>query len=96
MSAHPINLAFPFLLELLASVAVGFRGWNQSDSWIRFAWRIGLPMTLAAIWGIFAVPNDPSRSGSAPVAIPGIYRLILEFAAFTIATWVLHNSGLIG
>jgi len=38
-----------------------------------------LPIAAAAIWGILAVPNDPSRSGSAPVPVPGALRLLVEF-----------------
>ncbi|WP_280456932.1 DUF2568 domain-containing protein, partial [Nocardia carnea] len=30
-----------------------------------------LPVVAAAAWGVFAVPDDPSRSGAAPVAVPG-------------------------
>ena len=93
MGTHPINLAFRFLLELTALIAAGYWGWNQSESWIKYVLALGIPLILAAIWGIFAVPDDPSRSGSAPVATPGILRLLLEVAFFAFAVWVLHDSG---
>jgi hypothetical protein len=54
---------------------------------------IGLPIILAAIWGTFAVPDDPSRSGSAPIVTPGIIRLGIELAFFTIATLALYDIG---
>ncbi len=48
------------------------------------------PILLAAIWGIFNVPNDPSRSGKAPIPVSGIIRLLLEIGIFIVATWSLH------
>ena len=42
-------------------------------------------------WGIFAVRDDPSRSGSAPVPVPGLIRLLLELAFFGLAAWMLHD-----
>jgi hypothetical protein len=48
----------------------------------------------AGAWGTFAVPGDPSRSGKAPVPVPGIVRLILELAYFGAATWALFATGL--
>jgi len=93
MGSHPINLTIRFLLELSALAAIGIWGWNQSDDWIRFVLSFGIPISLAAIWGIFAVPNDPSRSGKAPIAVPGIIRLLIELAIFALATWTLQESG---
>lgn len=91
MGSHPINLVIRFLLEISALIAVGVWGWKQSDSWFRFVLAIGLPLTFAAIWGIFAVPNDPSRSGLAPIITPGVIRLVIEIAIFFFAIWALHN-----
>ena len=45
------------------------------------------------LWGTFAVPGDPSRSGKAPVPVPGILRLVLELALFGFAAWALYDSG---
>ncbi|WP_292315447.1 YrdB family protein [Mesorhizobium sp.] len=39
---------------------------------------MALPLVAAALWGTFAVPDDPSRSGRAPVPVPGAARLALE------------------
>lgn len=53
---------------------------------------VTLPLVLATLWGVFAVPGDPSRSGSTVVAVPGLLRLLLELAVFgaavTALTWV--------
>ena len=93
MSSNPINLAVRFLLELSALLAVGFWGWRQGKGSFRFVLAIGLPLIAAVLWGTFAVPDDPSRSGKAPVPVPGIVRLVLELAIFAFATWALYNAG---
>lgn len=93
MGSHPINLMLRFLLELMALGSVGLWGWKQTDSWLRFILAIGLPIGLAVIWGTFAVPDDPSRSGSAPIVTAGIVRLILELVFFGFAVWTLKDLG---
>ena len=93
MGSHPINLAVRFLLELAALISFGIWGWRQYDGWLRFVLALGIPVILATIWGIFAVPNDPSRSGAAPIPIPGVARLLLELAFFAFATWCLKEIG---
>ncbi|MES0489521.1 MAG: YrdB family protein [Leptospirales bacterium] len=93
MGSHPINLAVRFLLELSALVAMGAWGWRQTDGWFRFVLALGVPLIFAVMWGTFAVPDDPSRSGKAPVPVPGMVRLTLELAFFTIGTWMLYQSG---
>ena len=91
MGSHPINLAFRFLLEITALLSVGLWGWRQQDGWLRYLLAIMIPVILAAIWGTFTVPDDPSRSGSAPIVTPGLTRLILELAIFAVAVWSLYH-----
>ena len=93
MGSHPINLAVRFLLEASALLAMGVWGWYQSEGWFRFVLALGIPLIAAIVWGTFAVPNDPSRSGSAPVAVPGILRLVIEAAIFIFAVWALYDIG---
>lgn len=93
MGSHPINLALRFLLEIVALISVGVWGWRQSDGWLRFVLAIALPIVLAAVWGTFAVPDDPSRSGHAIIATPGIIRLLIELVIFAIASWAIYNQG---
>jgi len=90
MSSHPINLALRFLLELAALAAVAVWGWRTGDGWLRYALAIGLPLVLAVVWAVFRVPNDP---GPAPVATPGVARLIIELAFFGFAAWALYDIG---
>lgn len=92
MATHPVNLAARFLLELAALAALVVWGWTQHEGFWRFAWAIGLPILAAAAWGTFAVPDDPSRSGKAPVAVPGLVRLLLELAIFAAAVWAFLAS----
>ena len=93
MGSHPINLAIRFLLELSALLAMGVWGWRQSEGWFRFLLALGIPIIAAVVWGTFAVPNDPSRSGAAPIPVPGLLRLAIELAIFAFATWALYNLG---
>ena len=83
-----------FILELWALVAFGYWGLNQSFGLFNYALMILLPILLAVLWGVFAVPNDPSRSGGAPVPVPGALRLLLEFIVFGSAFLVLYWGGL--
>ena len=93
MGSHPINLALRFVLELTALVAMGFWGWKQGEGMLRVVLAFGIPIIAAVIWGVFAVPDDPSRSGSAPVPTPGVLRLALELMFFSVAAWTLYNAG---
>lgn len=93
MGSHPLNLALRFLLEVVALVAIGYWGFSeQSGAW-RFILGIGGPLMAAGAWATFAVPDDPSRSGKAPIPIPGVLRLLLEFAIFGFAVWTLCDAG---
>ncbi len=93
MGSHPVNLAVRFLLELAAYVAMGYWGWTRREGPLRYVLAIGIPVLAAILWATFAVPDDPSRSGKAPVPVPGILRLVLELAFFAFATWALYDTG---
>ena len=93
MGAHAINLAVRFVLELSAWGAMGYWGWTQGEGPSRFVLAIGLPVIAAAIWGTFAVPKDPSRSGRAPLPVPGIVRLGIELATFGFGALALYDTG---
>lgn len=92
MGSHPANLGWRFLLELLALGSMGCWGWTQHDGVVRWLWTIGLPVVTAVLWATFAVPNDPSRSGQAPIPTPGMIRLLLELLIFTAAVILLRVS----
>ncbi len=89
MSSHPVNLALRFLLEIAALISLGIWGWKKGEGWVGFLLAAGMPIIAATLWATFRVPNDP---GTAPIAIPGILRLIFELALFAFATWALYDS----
>lgn len=82
MGSHPINLALRFSLEMAALVAVGLFGWHLPAGALAWVGAALLPLAFMALWGTFAVPDDPSRSGRAPVPIHGSTRLALEAGLF--------------
>ena len=90
---HPANLVLRLLLEIAMLATMAYWGWTQHTGWLRFGLAIGLPVLAALIWGIFNVPDDTSRSGRAPVPVPGVVRLMLEFSFFGSAVWMLYDAG---
>ena len=93
MGFHPLNLLVRFLLESAALIAMGCWGWQQGDGAARYAFALGIPVVAAVVWGVFAVPGDRSRSGNAPVKVPGALRLGIEAGFFAFAVFALHRSG---
>jgi hypothetical protein len=77
------QLAIRFALEVGALVALGNWAFHAASPG-SLAWLagLGLPAVAAVAWITFAVPGDPSRSGRAPVPVPGWVRLLLELVVF--------------
>jgi hypothetical protein len=93
MTFQHANLLLRFLLELCALGGMGALGFQLARGTLRYALALLVPVLAAALWGIFAVPGDPSRSGSAPVAVPGWLRLALEAAFFSLGAYGYVVSG---
>lgn len=91
MSVNQVNLAVRFLLELGAITIYAVWGLNRSGLFPPVVLAIALPVAFALLWGIFAVRDDPSRSGKTVVQTPGWIRLLLELALFAGATWMLQD-----
>jgi len=89
MSLHHLNSAVRFLLEICAIATFGIWGYHQSETGIRILLAILLPLGFAVLWGVFAVRDDPSRSGKTVIQTPGILRLILELGLFGAAAWMM-------
>ena len=70
-------------------VTLGVWGWARGDGILKFVLALAVPIIAAAIWGIFAVPDDPSRSGNAPIVVSGLVRFVLELVFFTSVVWAL-------
>jgi hypothetical protein len=94
MGYHPINLAFRFLLELAGVAAFVIWGRALVDGWWGWVLGFGVAIAAMALWATFAVPEDESRSGKAPVPVPGWVRLSLELLFFGLAVWALDSAGL--
>ncbi|MGW4244375.1 YrdB family protein [Nocardia sp. NPDC004722] len=94
MSLNPVMLGVRFLLELTAVASFGILGWRAFDSPWRFLLVVILPVAVAAVWGTFAVPGDPSRNGEATVAVPGAVRLVLEILVLGGGALALWGAGL--
>lgn len=90
---NQLNLALRFLLEVVALVSVGMWGWKAHEGWLQYTLALLIPIALATLWGIFNVPNDPSRNGNAPVVVPGYVRLFIELAIFGGAASALYGLG---
>lgn len=91
MSQNPINLAVRFILEMIALIAIGAWAKRYFPGGLGFVLMIVLPALSAVIWGTFNVKGDPSRSGKAPVPVPGIVRLFIELDLFALGTWALFT-----
>ncbi|MFW9845221.1 MAG: YrdB family protein [Candidatus Thorarchaeota archaeon] len=89
------NDVLRFVLELWVLVAFGYWGLNQDYGLFNYVLMLILPIAVAALWGIFAVPNDPSRSGGAPVPVSGGVRLVLEFLILGSACLAMYVGGLL-
>ncbi|MFF2087441.1 DUF2568 domain-containing protein [Nocardia sp. NPDC058176] len=94
MSLNPAMLATRFLLELVAIASFGVYGWRSFDSPWRYLLVVVLPVAAAALWGVFAVPDDPSRGGDVPVPVAGQVRLLVEVVVLFGGAAALWAAGL--
>lgn len=72
-------------------ISLGMWGWAQGEGASRIFYSLATPILAAALWGLFAVPDDPSRSGKAPMPVPGWTRIILELVLFSVAVLALYT-----
>ncbi|WP_406272918.1 YrdB family protein [Nocardia sp. NBC_00881] len=94
MSLNPVMLAARFLLELVAVASFGVFGWRAFDGPWKFLLVVALPVVAAVVWGIFAVPGDPSRDGQPKVAVSGSTRLVIELTVLGGGALALQSAGL--
>lgn len=86
------NLALRGGLEFSALVAMSSWAYNLNDE-KNVAYAIALPVLAASIWGVFAVSDDPSRSGNTVVETAGWLRLVIETSLFIFGAYALHDLG---
>lgn len=72
------NLTLRFGLELGALAGLGLAASKLASGPIRWAAVALVPITVGAVWGVFNVLHDPSRSGAAPIEVNGWTRLTIE------------------
>jgi hypothetical protein len=84
---RPWNLALRFVLEIGALVGLGMAAWASTEGPMRWVAVVLVPLVAAATWVTFNVLDDPSRSGRAPVEVPGWVRLLIELAVL-VGGWV--------
>ncbi len=92
------NLALRFGLELGALAGLGVGAWTLASGAARPLAAALVPLLAAIAWGVFNVRHDPSRSGRAPVEVPGRVRLALEVAVLVAgaAAFILADRTPIG
>jgi hypothetical protein len=97
---RPWNLALRLGLEIGALTGLGLAAWTQTQGAARSVAVAAAPLAAAALWGTFNVLDDPSRSGEAPVEVPGSVRLAIELivlggggVAYGIAGYPAIGSG---
>ncbi len=74
------NLALRFGLEIGSLVVLAVAGWTTMSGPVRWIAAVVIPAIAVMSWGVFNVVDDPSRSGRAPVEVPGWIRLTIELA----------------
>ncbi len=88
-----MNLLLRFCLELAALAGIGMAAFQVVDGVIGYAYAAAAALLAAAAWGVFNVPDDPSRSGKAPVRVSGTVRLIIELAILVGGSLAFHLAG---
>jgi hypothetical protein len=87
---RPWNLALRFGLELGALTGLGVAAWTQTEGAVRWVAVVAVPLAAAALWGTVNVLDDPSRSGEAPVEVPGWVRLTVELLVLG-SGWIAYG-----
>lgn len=87
------NLALRFGLEVAALAGLAAGAWHLGNGSWRWVAVIAVPLLATVTWTTFNVPDDPSRSGAAPIQVTGSVRLGLELAVLGAgnAGFLLHG-----
>jgi hypothetical protein len=88
------NLLLRFILELAMFAGFSVGPALAIDGVTRWPLAIIGPLAAMAIWGVFATPDDPSRSGKTVIATHGSARLAIELALFVGSAALLAWAGL--
>ena len=88
----PASLWFRFLLELTGLVFGGLWGYRLDNGPPRYFFTLGIPLIMAIVWGVFNVPDDPGRTGMAPVPVSGRLRILIETGVFSFAVFAAWGT----
>lgn len=91
MAEHPLNLAFRFVLEIAALVALAIWGWAAQPGPMRWVLAVAAPLIAATLWGTFRV-RELHNQKEPPVLVAGWVRLLLEAAFFAAAVAGLWDA----
>ena len=85
------NLILRFVLECCGLAAAAYWGFAALDGWpLRIVGGIGVPVVMAAVWGVFRIPND---GGKPVVTVAPRVRLAIEVMFFGLAVILLAAAG---
>jgi Protein of unknown function (DUF2568) len=85
------NAVLRFVLELAGIIAQGYWGFATQDNWaLKLLFGLGVPVVMAAAWGVFRVPQD---GGPPVVEVAPQVRLLLEAVFFALAIGLLYAAG---
>jgi hypothetical protein len=82
-----VNLGLSFLLELCLLATLGYSGFRiGSGIWMQILMGIGIPLCVAALWGVFRSPRSTR-------GLLGIRGLLFEVVLFGLAVSGLYYIG---
>jgi hypothetical protein len=71
------QLTLRFAIEVTAFFGIG----AIADAWGGHLIAIAVVVAFGTLWSLLNVKGDPSRSGAAPIPVPGAVRLVVELSA---------------
>lgn len=88
-----ISYFLRFVLEVFSIFIFGYFGYSQFNNPWHVIAAIMLPAIAMGMWGVFNVPNDPSRGNHVVVKVPGWVRFMIEMFVFLGAGYCLFELG---
>ena len=87
IATNAANLALRGLLEFASLISILFAPAQTVGGAAGVVLGLVGAGAFVTLWGVFAVPEDPSRSRRAPVPIAGWIRLTLEIVLLGMGVW---------
>ncbi len=87
------NLYLRFGIELMALGGIWAGASVAATSRLRWLLVVTGLLVAVILWGVFNVPDDPTRSGKAPISVTGWVRLFIELVVLGAGLWGWLSSG---